>query len=52
MANGKIIKLPKISSVVRRMFLFLLLMGGCARKVFFGITDLGSHNRPFLVGGI
>ena len=32
------------------VFLFLLLMGGCARKVFFGVSDLGSHNRPFLVG--
>lgn len=33
-----------------RNFLFLLLMGGCARKVFLGMSDLGSHNRPFFVG--
>jgi hypothetical protein len=32
------------------IFSFLLLMGGCARKVFFGMSDLGCHNRPFLVG--
>ena len=24
-------------------------MGGCARKVSLGMSDLGSHNRPFLV---
>ncbi len=39
--------LPKISNKSRWQFLFLLVMGGCARKVSFGITDLGSHNRPF-----
>jgi hypothetical protein len=32
------------------IFLFLLLMGGCARKVSLGIADLECHDRPFLVG--
>jgi len=32
------------------IFLFLLLMGGRARKVSFEISDLGCHDRPFFVG--
>jgi hypothetical protein len=34
------------------IFIFLLLMGGCARKVFLVMSDLECHNRPFLVGSI
>ena len=33
-----------------RLFLFLLLMGGRARKASFRMSDLGCHDRPFLVG--
>gem|GEM_PF-2034326 len=40
-------KLPTISNQSREQFLFLLVMGGCTRKVSFGTTDLGSYNRPF-----
>jgi len=43
-------RLPNINMLYPKAILFLLLMGGCARKVFFGVSDLGSHNRPFLVG--
>ena len=32
-----------------RSFVFLLSMGGCARKVSLEITDLECHDRPFLV---
>ena len=45
-------QLPNIKQVFPEVFSFLLLMGGCARKASFGMSDLGSHNRPFLVGEI
>jgi len=32
-----------------RNILFLLLMGGCARKASLRMSDLECHNRPFLV---
>lgn len=41
---------PNNVSNSSRGFVFLLLMGGCARKVSLEITDLGCHDRPFLVG--
>ena len=34
-------------TTIVRNTLFLLLMGGCARKAFLRMSDLGSHNRPF-----
>jgi len=43
------IKATQYHHNVPKSLLFLLLMGGCARKVFFGVSDLGSHDRPFLV---
>lgn len=43
-------KHPNHVSNIPEGFSFLLSMGGCARKVSFGITDLGCHDRPFLVG--
>jgi hypothetical protein len=43
-------ELPNIEKQYLEIFLFLLLMGGRARKVSFEISDLGSHDRPFLVG--
>ena len=33
-----------------RNILFLLLMGGRARKASLRMSDLGCHDRPFLVG--
>jgi hypothetical protein len=41
---------PSIEKLIPGIFLFLLLMGGCTRKVSFGISNLGCYNRPFLVG--
>ena len=41
---------PSFQQIIPKFLLFLLSMGGCARKVFLGMSDLGCHDRPFLVG--
>jgi hypothetical protein len=47
MYNEEALQYPQLDE---RNFVFLLLMGGCARKASFRMSDLECHNRPFLVG--
>ena len=47
MYNERATQYPQI---IIRLFLFLLLMGGRARKASLWLSDLGCHDRPFLVG--